>query len=434
MILAGPDPDLLPYGLSASFASSWSADFAASAPSDLRLDHVRFADDLGRTYRWRGGLAASGRRMAASIFRLDERQKPWNQQETIRGAVLREDDAWQGRSVIVLDPLDCDDEPRAWQAVACEVPEPEYHRWRIVQVMSNLDRMRVPWALARGQFAGRPGYLVGSGHSARRAAEAILPRARRRGVVLALNSAAGLFPGEMNLWWCHDALWPAGDNAWRARTLGEWAGYDFTGAHGMFSVHTAADVVDLFLERGGVSANFAHGLHRSPYRELVSDVNLPSFVEGMQGAVSAFHALAWLGCDPILLFGVDQAKPIGAAREHYGAVCPLCAQTDGRRVSWRPSSYAHDAYAWIESDGVEGPVDTCTTFLLAAKHLVALSMWYADGGKTVVNCSAGLDLVFAPHVTDYREAVRRAEVGESVRELVLQERKAWQTSDPPERS
>lgn len=369
-----------------------------------------------RPYRWRGGLSPHGRAIAHRLFALEEHVSP-DKGHTIRGAVLGTTPEHQGRC-IVLDPVDCDAQPNAWRAVTCSIPPAPYHRWRVMQVLANQARDPFTWHLPRDVWKGCPGYLVGSGHSAPKALD--LPTiAGRRGKVLALNRGAELLSCEMDAWYCHDAMWSAGDDRWRRRLLGEWSEYDFTGAHGLFNVFTASDVVDLFLEGGGVDASFCHGLHANPYRDLVEPERaLPSFVEGIQGTISAIHVAAWLGLDPILLIGIDQAMPLSAASEHYARGCPTCGHEHGRRVGWRTAAYDADCYRWAESDGVgKRVVSTCDVFVLAARHVAALAMWYADAGTKIYNLSDGLDFVFAPHVEDHRAAIARAETGRDLQDL-----------------
>ena len=146
--------------------------------------------------------------------------------------------------------------------------------------------------------------------------------------------------------------------------------------------------------------NFYHGLHKNPYRSLVGN-HLPSFIEGTQGMIAFIHLAYWLGCNPIVLMGVDQSRPIGWESMH-GAP----------GAGWRPVDIE-----WYTKKGVIGEVETTETLDVSAETIAALSMWIVDSGRSIVNMSEGLDFVFAPHVKEPEFFIQEVENGRLLQEI-----------------
>lgn len=303
---------------------------------------------------------------------------------------------------IVVDPKSAADHPEVWRLVKQMLPSPAYHAWRVRQVIANGQVLRmlasqgIPgWTFPRDHYKGRPAYIVGNGPSALLARDHIPRKPDRRGLVFAVNGAAKLFESDLDFWCIGDALWPDGRLAWRHRVLGEWGSIDFTGSHAISSIYTSAEALELYKLAGGGSVNFYHGCHENPYRPLVTeDQDLPAFVEGLQAVTSHIHAAWWLGCSPIILFGLDQCYRPEEGSLHAAG-----------NAGWRPSNLSQ----WVEVIDVTGKKSqTSPDMVSAATHIAALAMWIQDTGTRVWNASEGVDYVFAPHVKA-DEIVRKTE-------------------------
>lgn len=339
-------------------------------------------DTPKRDLVWWRGLPENAQDTAVEMFTISEFKAEGHR---IRSAQV--DSGAQ-----VLDPVAADEYPATFNLVSTAGCAPGLHRHRVRQVLANIDR-GMGWGIERGQLQDVPAYIVGNGPSAELAREMLPTRAEgRAGAVFAINGAAEMFPGDHDFWACSCALWPDGDEEWLDRHLSNWSAFDHTGADGIFQVYTSARAVDQFRTQGGVDAHFYVGLQKNPYRNLLDNHHgLPSFQEGIQGVVSVIHAAYWLGCAPIVLFGIDQCRPLewsGSDRIH---------SQEG--AGWRPSGIQETQ--WYRREGLVGPVETCDQFLIAGQHVSAIAMWLSDTGWPIVNASRGLDFGFAPAVDPY---------------------------------
>lgn len=306
-------------------------------------------------------------------------------------------------SSIVMDPATIDVFPDAWQAATASASPAPYHRWRVRQVTENHALLGgLPRTFRRNEYWGRPAYLVGAGPSASLARDLLPRRPGRRGIVCCLNSAAAWFPGDHDLWFSSCALWPGvlDDDekreraaAWERDLDAYWSTFDHAGARMLAHLFTSTASIRRFRDGGGGDVGFFCGANVNPYRLLCDEAPL-AFVEGLQGAVSALHFLYWLGCGPIALFGLEHARPLewsGTDRLHGHDGSP----------GWRPGGI-REAH-WYHHPGVGGrTVETTYPMAVAAMHISALAMWMADDGRSVVNCSQGLDYGFAPPVEPAR--------------------------------
>ena len=345
-----------------------------------------------RTTRWRGGLPVEARRAFCELYQVGEYDL--GDGRKIRAASIP-DPAKDGSRIVIVDPIDASDTPSAWECVKMQPPPAAYDLYRCGQVLAHRDAERLGWGWTRGQFAGRPAYIVGSGPSALRAREAIPRRGVRRGLVFAINNAAKIFPGDHDFWCLGDALWPDRQPEWQARLLAEWAEHDHTGAWGLFMAYANARAVAQFHDRGGMRADFYLGYNANPYRKLAG-ADLPGFITGLQAIVEVVHAAAWLGCVPIVLFGVDEAREVSGATH--------AIETVGWRTGTTPTT-------WQRHPGLFGNVETCPQFTLTAMILSAEGAFLQDAEIPVFNASSGLDLLFALYL-DPAEAVWLCEEGD----------------------
>lgn len=281
----------------------------------------------------------------------------------------------ENKGCYIPDPIQVTDNPDAWKLFQGGIPKPEMHAWRLQQAIHNQPYFG--WNLKRNQYKDRPAYIVGNGPSAKLAQE-MIPSKPREGIVIATNGAGHLFPGDMDIWVCCDALWPDGDDKWLQSTLKDWRDINKDGAELVFSVYANHTII--CQEDDG---NFYIGAHRNPFRALLT-CELPSFIEGLQGIVTMIHLAYYLGCNPIVLFGVDQGRIPGKPFHAAG------------NAEWREMP-AKDQ--WFEIEGVnDTTVQTNKHMLCNAFHIMAAGMWLADAGIQLFNASMGMKLHFVPWI------------------------------------
>lgn len=341
--------------------------------------------------RWRGGLPRAAREAFCRLFKVGEYEMPDGTR--IRAAQIHDG---RGSSAVLVDPVDASDLPEAFGCVRMQPPPAAYDLYRRGQVLAHRMADRLKWGWTRNQLAGRPAYIVGSGPSAMAAREAIPTRGSRHGVVFAINNAAKVFPGDHDFWCLGDALWPNDRDDWQDRLLDEWATHDHAGACGLFHAYANARAVNQFLDQGGCHTDFYLAWNQNPYR-AIAGVSLPGFVTGLQGLIEIVHVAYWLGCAPIVLFGVDEARAVDGPM--HGV----------ETVGWR-SGTEPTGLGWRRHPGLFGEVETCEAMLLTAMLLAAESAFLADDGVPVFNSSRGLDLLFAQYL-DPAEAVWFCEEG-----------------------
>ncbi len=335
---------------------------------------IRVAAD-SKQNGWFRELAEPAREAARKSFKLGTYTPP-------DGPLVRAAQIETGG--IVLDPVAVTHYPKAWRLTWAQIPPSNYHAYRTQQVLANRDRMRC--SLEMGSRLGTPAYIVANGPSAADRVREI-PSRPRDSLVFAINAAADLI--EHDYWILGCALYPGEKSSagWRHRLIGEWMALDHTGAEMVCATYADAELVTDFEKRWG-DIHFWHGANRNPYRPLVHETtNLPNLIEGIQSIVATIHLASWLGCGPIFLYGVDQARPIGSERMHAAG-----------REGWAGGGPPEEA--WYRQPGVGGgEVETNAVLACAALHVAAISMWLQDAAIPIFNCSAGLDFLFAPHLS-----------------------------------